>query len=278
MFHQFQILPVFLVGWSGQHRVCFFVAEVLPDLRGQNTDVGRFTQASKEKLSQALRGFLGGQVTERGRKQIPLLGQARSAHKHHLQGWDNAWSSGTGLNVTSFLDTALLGPPPNGARRYKIPMSALPPELQSACHLLKCHRCLLLSNGPTCLEFNWADPCRRVTMSLLDQRCLGCPRKIHTHTLDTGLPRLVLVRSASQEAQQQRGLHQTSWIELLSGQWSRMRHLRRLTRRGSFVGSRRLRRGSWTTTIAPTTFQSSVWITMMVCSIVQSTWLRLGNR
>ena len=96
---------VFFVRLSGQSRVCFFVAVVLPDHCGQNTVKGRLTQASKEKWRQALRGFFGGQVTERGRKRIPLLRQARSANKHHLQGWDNAWSSGTGLNITSFLAT-----------------------------------------------------------------------------------------------------------------------------------------------------------------------------
>ena len=55
-----------------------------------------------------------------------------------------------------------------------------------------------------------------------------------------------------------------------------MRHPRRLTRRVSFVGTRRLRRSSWTTTIAPTTsswrhIQSSVWIRVMVCSQMVST-------
>ena len=35
------------------------------------------------------------------------------------------------------------------------------------------------------------------------------------HTPDPGFPWLVLVRSASQEAQQLRGLDQTSWLELL---------------------------------------------------------------
>ena len=50
--------------WSGLYRVCFFDAEVLPDLRGQNTIKGRLTQASKEKWRQALRGFFGGQVRE----------------------------------------------------------------------------------------------------------------------------------------------------------------------------------------------------------------------
>ena len=80
-----------------QCRVCFFVAEVLPDHRGQNTVKGRLTQASKEKWRQALRGFFGGHVTERGRKRIPLLRQARLAKKHHVAGmgqcmvlWD--WS------------------------------------------------------------------------------------------------------------------------------------------------------------------------------------------
>ena len=65
----------------------------------QITVKGRLTQASKEKRRQALRGFFGGQVTERGRKQIPLLRQARLATKHHLQRCDNAWGSGTGLNI-----------------------------------------------------------------------------------------------------------------------------------------------------------------------------------
>ena len=81
-------------GRVSQYRFCFFVAEVLPDHRGQNTVKGRLTQASKEKWRQALRGFFGRQVTERERKRIPLLRQARLANKHHLQGWDNAWGSG----------------------------------------------------------------------------------------------------------------------------------------------------------------------------------------
>ena len=176
-----------------QCRVGFFVAEVLPDHRGQNTVKGHLTQASKEKWRQALRGFFGGQVTERGRKRIPLLRQARLANKHHLQGWDNAWGSGTGLNITSFLATAHLVPPPNSARRHKIPM---PPGLQSACPLLKCRSCLLLNDGATRLELNWADPCKRVMMSFLDQGSTGWP-------------------PPSQEAQQPHGLDQTCWLELL---------------------------------------------------------------
>ena len=39
-------------------------------------------------------------------------------------------------------------------------------------------------------------------------------QNLHTHTWPR-VPRLVLVRSASQEAQQLRGLDQTSWLELL---------------------------------------------------------------
>ena len=69
----FQKFSMFFVSWLGQYWVCFFVAEVLPHHRGQNTVKGRLTQASKEKWRQALRGFFGGQVTERGRKRIPLF-------------------------------------------------------------------------------------------------------------------------------------------------------------------------------------------------------------
>ena len=58
------MLSVFFVWFSGQCPVCFFVAEVVPDHRGQNTFKGRLTQASKEKWRQALRGFFGGQVSE----------------------------------------------------------------------------------------------------------------------------------------------------------------------------------------------------------------------
>ena len=154
------------------------------------------TQASKEQWRQPLRGFIGGQVTERGRNWIPLLRQARLANKHHLQGWDNAWGSETGLNITSFLATAPLGPLP---KRYKIPMSALPLELQSACPLLKRRSCLLLNDGSTRLESSWPDPCRRVMMSFLDQGSTRWPSKIYTP--DPGFPWLVLLRSASQEAQ-----------------------------------------------------------------------------
>ena len=80
--------------------VCF-VAEVLPDHRGQNTVKGPLTQTFKEEWRQTLRGFIGGEVTERGRKRIPLLRQARLANERHLQGWDNVWCW-TGLNITSF--------------------------------------------------------------------------------------------------------------------------------------------------------------------------------
>ena len=55
VFHKFQIQF-----GSVKYRVCFFVAEVLPEHRGQNTVKGRLTQASKEKWRQALRGFFGG--------------------------------------------------------------------------------------------------------------------------------------------------------------------------------------------------------------------------
>ena len=168
-------------GRVSQYRFCFFVAEVLPDHRGQNTVKGRLTQASKEKWRQALRGFFGRQATERERKRIPLLRQARLANKHHMQGWDNAWSSGTGLNITSFWATAHLGPSPNAARRYMIPMSALPQELQSACPSLKRRSCLPLNDRAIRLEFNWADPCRRVMMSFLDQGSPGWPSKTYTH-------------------------------------------------------------------------------------------------
>ena len=171
-------------GRVSQYRVCFFVAEDLPDPRGQNTVKGRLTQASKEKWRQALRGFCGRHVTERGRKRIALLRQARLTNKHHLQGWDNAWGSGTGLNITSFLATTPLGPP-NSARRYKIPMSALTPELQSACPLWKCRSCWLLNDGITRLEFNWADPCRRVMMSFLDQGSKLVPHRRHNNYVDS---------------------------------------------------------------------------------------------
>ena len=67
--------------------------------------------------------------------------------------------------------------------------------------------------GATRLEFNWADPCRRVMMSFLDNGRKGLPSKIYTP--DPGFPWLVLVRPASLEAQQLRGLDQTSWLELL---------------------------------------------------------------
>ena len=137
---------------------------------------------------------------------------------------------------------------------------------------MKCRSCLLLNGRATRLEFNWADPCKRVMMSFLDQGSAGWPSKISTH-LTQGFR-----GSASQEAQQLRGLDQTSWLEL--GQWSRMRHPLRLTRRVSFVGTRRLRRSSWTTTIAPTTsfrrhIQSSVWIRMMACfQMVSTVWFQ----
>ena len=49
--------------------------------------------------------------------------------------------------------------------------------------------------------------------SVLDQRQYTLAEQSQ-HTLDEGLWRLVVVRSASQEAQQQRGLGQTSWLEL----------------------------------------------------------------
>ena len=67
--------------------------------------------------------------------------------------------------------------------------------------------------GATRLEFNWPDPCRRVMMSFLDEGRKGWPSKIYT--LDPGVPWLVLVRSASLEAQRLRGLDQTSWLEVL---------------------------------------------------------------
>ena len=62
--------------------------------------------------------------------------------------------------------------------------------------------------------------------------------KQNLHTPDPGFPWLVLVRSPSLEAQQPRGLDSAGQ----SGQWSRMRHPRRLPRRVPFIGTWRLRR------------------------------------
>ena len=133
VFHQFQILSVFFscleVG-----SVFGFVSSLLrfyQNIVVRTQSKGRLTQASKEKWRQFLRRFFGGQVT----KRIPLLRQARLANKHHWL-WD--WSQ---HRVVSVYRT--LGPLPIGARRYKVPMSALPPEPQSTCRLLKCPSLLL---------------------------------------------------------------------------------------------------------------------------------------
>ena len=177
-----------LVGCRVNLGFVFFVAVVLPDHCGQNTVKGRLTQASKEKWRQALRGFFGGQVTERGRKRIHCFDKPDRRISTICR--DGTTHGAPGLVSTS--------------RRFWLPgtsterRQALPPELQSACPLLKCRSCLLLNDGATRLEFNWADPCRRVTMSFLDQGSTGWPGKIYTHLTQPGFPWLVLVRSASQ--------------------------------------------------------------------------------
>ena len=142
------------------HALC-----LVPDHHGRNTGKGRLTQASKEKGRRALRGFFGGQITERGGSASHCFDKPDLANKHHLQGWDTARGTGTGLNITSFMATALLGPVPNGARWCKIPAPALPPEKRSACPLLKCRSCLLLNDGATRLEM----------ISFLDQGIIGVP-------------------------------------------------------------------------------------------------------
>ena len=109
------------------------------------------------------------------------------------------------------------------------------------------------------------------------------------HTFDAGLPRVVLVRSASQEAQQQRGLDQTSWPELVMDKVvSGLECGIRAVWQGGVLLSVRggceefLDNNDCTNDLFLRHIQSSVWIRMIECSkmvsTVQSTWLRLGKR
>ena len=135
----------------------------------------------------------------------------------------------------------------------EISMSDSPPEMQGACLLLECRSRLLLNDATTPLGVQLCRPLQASDVVWFGPRQYTLAEQ-RQHTLDQELPQLALARSASQEAQQCRGLEQTSWLELLLDSVALVWNAASapFDKAGFFLGAWRLRRSSWTTTIAPT--------------------------
>ena len=232
--HTFRVICLVVGSPSGLLLCCWG----LPDHGVQNTVLGRLTQTSQGEVEPSSAWLLW-----------------KTGHRARTEAAPTATTSQIGRISAVWRDgQRMLGPPPNGARRCEISMST---RHQRCRALASCWNAAVACSSMTQTtrwEFNCASPWRRVMMSFFEPRQFSLAEQSQ-HTLDQELPRLALARSASQEAQQCRGLQQTSWLEFLPDSVAigfECGIPRRLTRRGSYLGAWRLRRSSWTTTIAPT--------------------------
>ena len=142
----------------------FFVAEVLPDHRGQNTGKGRLTQACKEKWRQALRGFGG-------------TGHRARTEAHPTGSTSQHWRTSNVCRMTTPGLWDLHRTARQTVQDSNVGHATGVAERLSFVEMSE----LLLSDGATRVEFNWADPRRSDDVFSGPRKCRVAEQNLHTH-------------------------------------------------------------------------------------------------